>query len=72
MKNALLAFFVVPLLAVPAFAGCLSASDKPVIVAEDVGAEVGNIGIGVGVRHRHRDHGDLYMSTRDRQRHDRR
>jgi hypothetical protein len=64
MKKALLAFFVVPLLTVPAFAGSLSAGDKPMIVAEDVGVEVGNIG--VGVRHRHRDHGDLYMFTRQR------
>jgi hypothetical protein len=74
MKNALLAFFVVPLLTVPAFAGSLSAGDKPMIVAEDVGVEVGNVvGFGVGERHRHRDHGDLnmshgdlYMSTRHR------
>ena len=43
MKNALLAFFVVPLLTVPAFAGSLSAGDKPMIVAEDVGVEVGNV-----------------------------
>ena len=79
MKNALLAFFVVPLLTVPAFAGSLSAGDKPIIVAEDVGVEVGNVGIGVGVgvRHRHRDHGDLYrdhgdlyMSTRHRHHND--
>ena len=68
MKNALLAFFVVPLLTVPAFAGSLSAGDKPMIVAEDVGVEVGNVG--VGVRHRHRDHGDLYMYTRHRHHHD--
>ena len=69
MKNALLALFVVPLLTVPAFAGALSAGDKPMIVAEDVGVEVGNVGIGVGERHRHRDHGDLYMSTRHRDHH---
>ena len=68
MKNALLAFFVVPLLTVPAFAGSLSAGDKPMIVAEDVGVEVGNVG--VGVRHRHRDHGGLYMFTRHRHHHD--
>jgi hypothetical protein len=66
MKNALLAFFVVPLLTVPAFAGSLSAGDKLMIVAEDVGVGVGNVGVGVGVRHRHRDRGDLYMSTRHR------
>ena len=72
MKNSLLALFVVPLLTVPAFAGSLSAGDKPMIVAEDVGVEVGNVGVGVGVgeRHRHRDHGDLYMSTRHRDHHD--
>ncbi len=77
MKNALLALFVVPLLTVPAFAGSLSAGDKPMIVAKDVGVEVGNIGVGIGVRHRHRghgdlyrDHGDLYMSTRHRHHHD--
>ena len=72
MKNALLALFVVPLLTVPTFAGSLSASDKPMIVAEDVGVGVGNVGvgIGVGVRHRHRDHGDLYMSTQHRHHHD--
>ena len=77
MKNALLALFVVPLLTMPAFASSLSAVDKPLIVAEDVGVEVGNVGIGVGERHRHRDHGDLdrdhgdlYMSTRHRHHHD--
>jgi hypothetical protein len=77
MKNALLAFCVVPLLTVPAFAGSLSAGDKPMIVAEDIGVEVGNIGVGIGVRDRHRDrgdlyrdHGDLYMSTRHRHHHD--
>ena len=71
MKNALLAFFVVPLLTVPAFAGTLSASDKTIIVAEDVGVEVGNVvGVAVGERHRHRDHGDLYMYTRHRHHHD--
>ena len=70
MKNALLAFFVVPLLTAPALAGSLSAGDKPMIVAEDVGVEVGNVGVGVGVRHRHRDHGDLYMYTRHRHHHD--
>jgi hypothetical protein len=48
MKNALLALFVVPLLTVPAFAGSSSAGDKPIIVAEDVGVEVGNVGVGVG------------------------
>ena len=49
MKNTLLALFVVPLLTVPAFAGSLSAGDKPMIVAEDVGVEVGNVvGFGVG------------------------
>jgi hypothetical protein len=68
MKNALLALFVVPLLTAPAFAGALSASDKPMIVAETVGVEVGNVN--VGERHRHRDHGDLYMSERHRHHHD--
>ena len=48
MKNALLALFVVPLLTVPAFAGSSTAGDKPIIVAEDVGVEVGNVGVGVG------------------------
>jgi hypothetical protein len=77
VKNALLTLFVVPLLTVPAFAGSLSAGDKPMIVAQDVGVEFGNIGVGVGVRHRHRDHGDLYrdhgdlyMSTRHRHHYD--
>ena len=71
MKNVLLALFVVPLLMVPAFAGSLSGGDKPMIVAEDVGVEVGNVvGVGVGQRHRHRDHGGLYMSTRHRLHHD--
>jgi hypothetical protein len=70
MKNPLLALFVVPLLAVPAFAGSSTAGDKPIIVAEDVGVEVGNVGVGVGERHRHRDHGDLYLSTRHRHHHD--
>ena len=67
MKNALLAFFVVPLLTVPAFAGSLSAGDKPMIVAEDVGVEVGNVGVGVGVRHRHHHddrHDDRYDDRR--------
>jgi hypothetical protein len=68
MKNVLLALFVVSLLTAPAFAGSLSAGDKPMIVAEDVGVEVGNVG--VGERHRHRDHHDLYMSTRHRHHHD--
>jgi hypothetical protein len=70
MKNALLALFVVPLLAMPAFAGSLSAGDKPMIVAEGVGVEVGNVGVGVGVRHHRRDHGDMYMSTRHHHHHD--
>jgi hypothetical protein len=71
MKNALLALFVVPLLTMPAFAGSLSAGDKPMIVAEGVGVEVGNVGVGVGERHQHRDHGGgLYMSTRHRHHHD--
>jgi hypothetical protein len=70
MKNALLALFVVPLLTVPAFAGSSSAGYKPIIVAEDVGVEVGNVSVGVGERHRHRDHGDLYMSARHRHHHD--
>ena len=70
MKNALLAFFVVPLLTMPAFAGSLSAGDKPMIVAEGVGVEVGNVGIGVGARHHHRDHSDFYMSMRHRHHHD--
>ena len=71
MKNTLLGLFLVPLLTVPAFAGSLSAGDKTMIVAEDVGVEVGNVvGVAVGERHRHRDHGDLYMSTRHRDRHD--
>ena len=70
MKNALLALFVVPLLAMPAFAGSLSAGDKPMIVAEGVGVEVGNVGVGVGARHHRRDHGDMYMSTRHHHHHD--
>ena len=56
MKNALLAVFVVPLLTMPAFAGSLSAGDKPMIVAADVGVEVGPVGVGVGERHRHHRH----------------
>jgi hypothetical protein len=67
MKNALLALFVVPLLTMPAFAGSLSASEKLMIVAENVGVEVGNVG--VGERHRHRDHRDLYMSTQGHRHH---
>ena len=67
MKNALLALFVVPLLTMPAFAGSLSAGDKPMIVAEDVGVEVGNVG--VGERHQHRDHGDIYLTTLHRHHH---
>ena len=70
MKNALLAVFVVPLLTMPALAGTLSTGDKPMIVAEEVGVEVGNVGVGVGERHRHRDHGGVYMSTRHRHHHD--
>lgn len=66
MKNAFLAFFVVPLLTMPAFVGSLSTGDKPMIVAQDVGVEVGNIGVGVGERHQRRDHGD----TRHRHHHD--
>jgi hypothetical protein len=69
MKHVLIALFIVPLLTVPAFAGSLSAGDKPMIVAEDVGVEVGNVGVevgNVGERHRHRD---LYMSTRHRDHH---
>ncbi len=69
MKNALLALFIVPLLAGPAFAGSLSASDKPMIVAEEVGVEVGNVGVGVGEPQRHRDHDNLYMTTRHRHPH---
>jgi hypothetical protein len=58
MKNALLASFLVPLLTMPAFAASSAASDKPMVVAEDVGVNVGGVGVGVGVgdRHRHRDH----------------
>ncbi len=56
MKNALFALFVVPLLTVPAFAGSLSAADKPIIVAAEVGVEVGNVGVGVGVGERHHHH----------------
>jgi hypothetical protein len=48
MKHVLIALFIVPLLTVPAFAGSLSAGDKPMIVAEDVGVEVGNVGVEVG------------------------
>ena len=66
MKNALLALSVVPFLTVPAFAGSLSAGDKPMVVAENVEVGVGPVGVGVGVEHRHRDHGALYMSTRHR------
>ena len=66
MKNALLALFVVPLLTAPAFAGSLSAGDKPMVVAENVEVGVGPVGVDVGVGHRHRDHGALYMSTRHR------
>jgi hypothetical protein len=71
MKNALLALFVVPFLTMPAFAGSLSAGDKPMVVAENVEVGVGPVGVDVGVGHRHRDHGALYMSTRGhRDRHD--
>ncbi len=70
MKNALLALFVVPFLTVPAFAGSLSAGDKPMIVAEEVGVEVGNVGVGVGEPQRHRHHDNLYMTTRHRHAHD--
>jgi hypothetical protein len=71
MKNAVLALSVVPFLTMPAFAGSLSAADKPMVVAENVEVGVGpvGVGVGVGVEHRHRDHGDLYMSTRHRDHH---
>ena len=67
MKNAVFAFFLVPLLTTSAFAGPLKGGDKPVVVAEDVGVRVGGVGVAVGERHRHRDATGLYMS--DRQHH---
>jgi len=71
MKNILIALFVVPLLTMPAFAGSLSAGDKPMVVAENIEVGVGGVGVGVGERNRHRDRGDLYMSTRgNRHQHD--
>ena len=63
MKNALLALVVVPFLTMPALAGSLSGGEM--IVAEEVGVQVGPVGVGVGERHRHRDHRD----HRDRHRH---
>jgi hypothetical protein len=63
MKNALLALSVVPFLMVPAFAGSLSAGDKPMVVAENVEVGVGPVGVGVGIGHRHRDHGARDIAT---------
>ena len=40
MKNITLALFLVPFLAMPAFAGSLNAGDKPMVVADNV--EVGS------------------------------
>ena len=56
MKNVVLALFLVPVLAMPAFAASLNAGDKPMVVAEGVSVDVGGVGVGVGDRHRHRDH----------------
>jgi hypothetical protein len=71
MKNFAFAFFLVPLLTMPAFAGSLTGSDKPTVVAEGADVRVGGVGVGVGNRNRHRDHGGLYLSTRGHQHHDR-
>ena len=64
MQNAMLALFLVSLLATPAFAGSLNVGDKPIVVAENVNVRIGGVGVGVGERHRYRDHGGLYMSAR--------
>ena len=55
MKNITLAIFLVPFLAMPAFAGSSSAGDKPMVVADNVEVGVGGVGVGVGDRHRHHD-----------------
>jgi hypothetical protein len=52
MKKILLTIFLVPVLAVPAFAGSSNAGDKPMVVAEAV--EIGGVGVGVGGHHRYR------------------
>ena len=44
MKNVVFALFLVPLLTMPAFAGSLNVSDKPMVVAE----VAGGVGVGVG------------------------
>ena len=66
MKNVAFAFFLVPLLTMPAFAGSLTVGDKPMVVAEVADVRIGGVGVGVGERHRHRDHlgAGLYMTTR--------
>jgi hypothetical protein len=62
MQNAMLALFLVSLLATPTFAGSLNVGDKPIVVAENVNVRVGGVGAGVGERHRYRNHTGLYMS----------
>jgi len=69
MKNVAFAFFLVPVLTMPALAGSLTGGDKPIVVAEGADVRVGGVGVGVSERNRHRRHGDLYMSTRGRRYH---
>jgi hypothetical protein len=69
MKNVAFAFFLVPLLTMPALAGSSSGGDKPLVVAEGADVKVGGVGLGVGERNRHRDHGGLYMSNRGHRHH---
>jgi hypothetical protein len=68
MKNVAFAFFLVPLLTMPAFAGSLTVG-KPMVVAEVADVRIGGVGVGVGERNRHRDHSGLYMSTRGHRHH---
>ena len=71
MKKFAFAFFLGPLLTMPAFAGSLTRGDKPIVVAEGADVRIGGVGVGVGERNRHRDHGGLYLSTRGHHDHDR-
>ena len=58
------AFFIVPLLTMPAFAGSSNVGDKRIVVAEGAEVGIGGAGVGVGERHRYRNRTGLYMSER--------
>jgi hypothetical protein len=71
MKNAVFSLFLIPLLAMPAFAGSLNIGDKPMVVAEGAEVRLSGVRVGFGERHRPRDHSGagLYMTDRGYHRH---